>query len=336
MNIFYHLFKINFRSSVDFSRENHHVNNQTPSFDSSSSSKEDMVQNPKIVEVEVYAEDIPLEIQNGSEISSKETQNFLTESENVIPNQVKFSEDAFLKPPEKNNLSAIQEESLEFDIPQKEDSPEPEPLKIPEDLKLKSKKPEPTSPRKTFKCTSPLKRQLNSVNRLSKANKSPKKLISQENSKRLPSANSKMRSRPLGFIQRGGAKPKVCGVMPCMKAKMVAKGKTSPVKKRVLRNVLARPNVGKVEPGVFRPKRELKVDFEEEPKNSHVLPAEKLSRPEYNSIMCTINKLKEVQKENIITDVEHLPPVYKSLVNGKVINSIHFDKVLYFLIKLNN
>ena len=239
-----------------------------------------------------------------------------------LPNhQSKFSEDAFLKPPEKKNLSAIQEESLEFDVPQKEDFPEPDPLTIPEDLKLTSKRAEPKSPRKTFKCTSPLKRQLNSVNRLSKANKSPKKSIPQENEKRLPSVN-KLRTRPLGFIQRSVTKPKVCGVMPCMKAKMAAKGKTSPVKKTVLRNVVGRPNIGKVEPGVARPKRELKVDFEEEPKvNSHVLPAEKLSRPEYNSIICTIKKLKEVQKETIVTDVEHLPPVYKSLINGKVIKN---------------
>lgn len=43
-----------------------------------------------------------------------------------------------------------------------------------------------------------------------------------------------------------------------------------------------------------------------------------LSGPEYNSTICVIKKLKEVEKEKLIPDFDHLAPEYKNFINGKV------------------
>lgn len=215
------------------------------------------------------------------------------------------------------NLSTISEKSLEEIY---SNCPENDFL-LPD---KKSKTSESKSPKKNFKLT---KKQLNSINRLSKA-KSPRKLRP-ENSANI--SNSKFR-RPLGFIQKSSVKPKVVGVMPCLKSKMLAKGKFSPVKKTVLRNISVKPKNFPVS----RLRKELdfedkKMDPQEEKienkekRKLQILNSEKLSKPEYNSIMSTINKLKEVQKENIVSDVDHLPPIYKSLVNGKVFMIFLFD-----------
>ena len=335
-----------FRCSVElpFSKDyNCSTDNQASSSESSFSSREDTVKNSKVVEVDVHVEDPPeVQIKNDPKNIFPEPQILSNKLQNSLqtPKILPDVQDIPFNSLEKKNLSSIQEESLESEIRPEQNITDMQPLKVPEELNLKSqiKVSEPKSPKKTFKCTSPLKKQLNSVNRLSKSSKSPKKVPPQENSKnpRLTVVASKTRSRPLGTLPRSAAKIKVAGVMPCMKAKIAAKGKTSPVKKSILRNVAVRPTKAYIGPGVVRPRKELDENFKEEPRvNPEVLDAKKLSRPEYNSIMCTINKLKQVQQENIVPNVENLPQSYKNLVNVKVnyyINNHIIIKILRFFI----
>ncbi|KAK2577514.1 hypothetical protein KPH14_003609 [Odynerus spinipes] len=64
---------------------------------------------------------------------------------------------------------------------------------------------------------------------------------------------------------------------------------------------------------------------------ANVTSSKRLSHPEYNSIMCIANKLNEVKKEKIVTDIEHLPTTYKNLVNGKTSSALDFplNEVIY-------
>lgn len=111
-------------------------------------------------------------------------------------------------------------------------------------------------------------------------------------------------------------------VMPCHKyLKIASKVKTSPVKKTVIRDIIGPKIKSCIGPGVSHKKQNgLKI-----PENSEStsiksnISGEKLARPEYNSIMCTINKLNEMKKQKVVTDIEHLPPSYKHFINGKVL-----------------
>lgn len=102
------------------------------------------------------------------------------------------------------------------------------------------------------------------------------------------------------------------------------KSKNSPVKKTILRdvsvsstNVYVGPGVARYYPQTFRRgaiDRSKDTIIREE-----VVSEKKLGRPEYNSIICTIDELKRVKSEKFVTDVDHLPLFYKNLVNEKVI-----------------
>ncbi|XP_076626735.1 uncharacterized protein LOC143344504 isoform X2 [Colletes latitarsis] len=107
-------------------------------------------------------------------------------------------------------------------------------------------------------------------------------------------------------------------VMPCYKyGKVSSKTKTCAVKKTVIRDINGpkiKPDIG---PGIQHKKQ---IDIKIAETNAQVKPCtsgERLARPEYNSIMCTINKLKEMKKQKFVTDIEHLPATYKNLINGK-------------------
>lgn len=100
-----------------------------------------------------------------------------------------------------------------------------------------------------------------------------------------------------------------------------SRSKSSPVKKTILRDVTGRSTNAYVGPGVARYySQPFKTNTEKE--TPHIRPdivsGEKLGRPEYNSIMCTIDELRKAQDEKIVTDVQHLPLVYRNLVNEKV------------------
>ena len=109
------------------------------------------------------------------------------------------------------------------------------------------------------------------------------------------------------------------GLMPCMRA---------PIKKTILRNVSTTklPDVY-VGPGVPRP-QSLEPEAQEATQTSahtsrsEILAGERLARPEYNSIVCTIKQLRKAREERVAKDFEHLSTTYKKLINGKVINEL--------------
>ncbi|XP_051174564.1 repetitive organellar protein-like [Leptopilina boulardi] len=305
----------NYENSSKISQKNSihdEFNNYTPSFDDSSFSswlKSEISHNPKIIQVDVHAEDL---IENNP-LNDDEKNPFFNKKEHLFRDNLNLSETKIFDE-EKNenskfemkNLSKIEENSLSLDKISNTQL-----LKIPENLKINEKKLK----------TKLDKKQLNSINRLTKV-KSPKK-------KNLPELTKFCTARPLGFIQRSSKKPiKVAGIMPCLKAKIMANGKISPIKKNVLRNIQVKGKknlISNNNNNNLQMKKELNFNLLK--KNEEIIMEqniEKLSKPKYNSIMNTINKLKQVQKENIVTDVEHLPPIYKSLVNGKVASSLDF------------
>lgn len=126
----------------------------------------------------------------------------------------------------------------------------------------------------------------------------------------------------------------VGSVMPCYKYNKVAsKTKISPVKKTMVRDVVGpkiKPYIG---PGVPRKKQDTPkiAKIEDKARTNSCTSGEKLARPEYNSIMCTINKLNDTKKQKFTVDLEHLPPTYKNLINGKISSALDFplDEVIY-------
>ncbi|KAI4490819.1 hypothetical protein M0804_003763 [Polistes exclamans] len=130
-------------------------------------------------------------------------------------------------------------------------------------------------------------------------------------------------------------KSSTINVMPCYKYnKNLVKNKSSPVKKSILRDIVVSNAKTYIEPSISKQKHiDLNVRRLNKSTNvrSNVTPSEKLSYPQYNSIMCTINKLDEVKKEKIVTDIEHLPATYKDLVNGKISSALDFpvNEVIY-------
>ncbi|CAL7945547.1 unnamed protein product [Xylocopa violacea] len=137
--------------------------------------------------------------------------------------------------------------------------------------------------------------------------------------------------------KQSNVEPIVVDVMPCYKYNKNAsklKAKAPAIKKTLIRDVIGpkiKPFIG---PGVQHKKLDGLKSLEINNENDHVKPVvsgEKLARPEYNSIMCTINKLNEMKKQKIIPDIEHLPAVYKSVINGKVSSALDFplDEAIY-------
>nr|XP_050851632.1 uncharacterized protein LOC127064511 [Vespula vulgaris] len=123
-------------------------------------------------------------------------------------------------------------------------------------------------------------------------------------------------------------KSSTINVMPCYKYnKDLTKSKSSPVKKSVVRDIVVPNAKAYVEPGIPKQKQ-IDSNVRRINKSTNARPnitsSEKLLYPEYNSIMCTVTKLDEVKKEKIVTDVEHLPAIYKDLVNGKISSALDF------------
>lgn len=123
----------------------------------------------------------------------------------------------------------------------------------------------------------------------------------------------------------GAKKSIVSGLIPCHKYIDVAKSKT-PVKKIVLHNATSSGIKATVGPGIQRSKRRDDAKASDSNKKSAIasdkftfgITAEKLAQPQYNSIKCTTNKLAELKRQKIVTDIDHLPPIQKNFVNEKV------------------
>lgn len=124
------------------------------------------------------------------------------------------------------------------------------------------------------------------------------------------------------------AKPVAAPSRVTSRCKTAAKNKISPVKKVVLRNVSGPKIKTSVRPGVFR-KRQNYARINDANEHSSVMSdvTVDLAQPEYNSIICTINKLRELERQKIVTDINHLPPALKNFLNGKV--NFLYELILY-------
>lgn len=134
--------------------------------------------------------------------------------------------------------------------------------------------------------------------------------------KSAPSIIKKTRNQTVeGTINAKSLTP---NVMPCYK--IVAKNKVSPVKKTILRNISGPKIETSVGPGISHKKKSDAKASDANKKYNVTLDvvAEELAQPGYNSIACTINKLKELKQQKIVTDIDHLSFAQKSFVNGKV------------------
>ncbi|XP_076240081.1 uncharacterized protein LOC143182758 [Calliopsis andreniformis] len=146
-------------------------------------------------------------------------------------------------------------------------------------------------------------------------------------------ANVTSKSSVSVLSKKVNSKSNSADVMPCYKYnKTTSKVKTPLIKKTVIRDIIGHKIKPYIGPGVSRKREDCNVpDID---KNIHVkacTTAEKLARPEYNSIMCTINKLNEMKKQKDVTDIEHLPATYKNVINGKISNALDFplDEAIY-------
>lgn len=126
-------------------------------------------------------------------------------------------------------------------------------------------------------------------------------------------------------------------------SKTVAKNKIFPVKKIILRNISGPKIKTSVASGIFRKKQDdaKASDANERGMVTLDVTVKDLAQPDYNSIVCTINKLKELEQQKIVTDISHLPSALKSFLNGKVnlcINwpcvcvCVYIDIFIYLLI----
>lgn len=100
----------------------------------------------------------------------------------------------------------------------------------------------------------------------------------------------------------------------------VSKNKISPVKKIILPNVSDPKTKTSVAPDVFHGKQDNAKTSDANKRHTVTLgvTVEDLTQPEYNSIMCTINKLKELEQQKVVTDISHLSSMQRNFLNGKV------------------
>lgn len=178
------------------------------------------------------------------------------------------------------------------------------------DLQQKGKENKDTVLKKTVPNKNKSKKRTENVQTVQKSN-----TVNVKSSKKTESTSKIMRKRNQ-TSKTGIVNVKPVNIMPSYKKTM----KKSPVKKTVLHNVSDLKIKTSVEPGISRKRREnTSIDNENEKcivaKDANV---EKFAQPEYNSIMCTINKLKDLEQQRIVTDIDHLPSAQKSLVTGKV------------------
>ncbi|TGZ56880.1 uncharacterized protein [Temnothorax longispinosus] len=147
------------------------------------------------------------------------------------------------------------------------------------------------------------------------------------------SAPSIMKRTRNSMIQGGilNAKPATTLSRVTSRYKTVAKNKISPVKKIVLRNVSGPKIKTSVGPGVFRKKQNDTKASDGNERRTVTSDVEDLAQPEYNSIVCTVNKLKELEQQKIVTDVSHLSSTLKSFLNGKISTALDFplDEAIY-------
>ncbi|XP_039315312.1 uncharacterized protein LOC105206519 [Solenopsis invicta] len=110
----------------------------------------------------------------------------------------------------------------------------------------------------------------------------------------------------------------------------VGKNQISPVKKIVLRNVKGPMIKTSIGPGVFH-KEQTTMTSDANERHVKLDAVQDLEQPKYNSIMHTINKLKELEQQKIVTDISHFPSALKTFLNGKISAALDFplDEAVY-------
>ncbi|XP_015607251.1 uncharacterized protein LOC107273503 [Cephus cinctus] len=123
------------------------------------------------------------------------------------------------------------------------------------------------------------------------------------------------------FSSKGKACPKIA--KPKTQQRLV-----EPVKKRVLRDITGHRTAVYIESEPSKLKLCLAPSSEKDPmppdSSTHNDPGKTFERPEYNSIMRTIDELRDIRKEKFIIGMDSLPTVYKDLVNKKMSSSLDF------------
>lgn len=159
------------------------------------------------------------------------------------------------------------------------------------------------------KCKLPTKNNIQKISTMDSQNPKMTKSLS------APSILKKTKNQT--FKGTSNAKSITPNVMPCYK--IAAKNKISPVKKTILRNVSGPKIKTSVGPGIsHKKKNDIKTSDANKKHNVALDVAKELAQPEYNSIACTLNKLKELKQQKIVRDINHLTSAQKSFISGKV------------------
>ncbi|KYM79312.1 hypothetical protein ALC53_10252 [Atta colombica] len=125
---------------------------------------------------------------------------------------------------------------------------------------------------------------------------------------------------------------RILNAKPVSHYKTMTRNRISPVQKIISRNVSG-PKIKTSVGSVFRKEQ---ADPKSGDTNERCIVAldvttvQDLAQPEYNSIICTVNKLKELERQKIV-DINHLPFELKSFLNGKISAALDFplDETLY-------
>ncbi|XP_019699854.1 uncharacterized protein LOC105189395 [Harpegnathos saltator] len=111
------------------------------------------------------------------------------------------------------------------------------------------------------------------------------------------------------------------------------------VKKNVLHNITGPKIEVSVGPGVSHKKQhDIKIDDASKQCYISNNAAEKLAQPDFNSILCIFNKLKEIKQHKVIRNINHLSSVQKNLLNEKISTVLDFpldEAIFNNLVDLN-
>ncbi|XP_032690754.1 uncharacterized protein LOC116853692 [Odontomachus brunneus] len=113
-------------------------------------------------------------------------------------------------------------------------------------------------------------------------------------------------------------------VMPCYRyiKTGIMKNKVSSVKKIVLHSTTNSTIKTSVDSGICHKQQNDIMTNKKCYTMSNAV--EKLAQPEYNSVMCTFNKLKKIKQQKIVKDINHLPSIQKDLLNEKISTALDF------------
>ncbi|XP_003425823.1 uncharacterized protein LOC100677952 [Nasonia vitripennis] len=129
----------------------------------------------------------------------------------------------------------------------------------------------------------------------------------------------------------GSKSAKPMQLMPCAKFKLahssnknniINKKSQTQVKKSTVFHVMGNNNNVSVEAGMLHNNNSHANIVH---KDRGILSTDLLSRPEYNSMIAVMKRLKDIEKEKLVKDIEHLPKTYQNFVSEKVTAALNFS-----------